>query len=116
MEQKIVCAAMLYNNRIIIGLNYFDKLMMDSIKQEEEYNDVFPEVGLSFSARHHWKEQAVKGFLDNHGHFILPRQAYKIAKKAKQIVNNKFVKVDGKKILNPINIGLFSENVYSKDN
>lgn len=86
--RRIVCAAIRMHGHIVIGPRHFDLTMLKTI----EANPVYRE----------WKwGRAEQGFIDQFGYFLNRDEAYEIAKRQGQIINDSIP-----------DRGLFSEHLY----
>lgn len=90
-ENRIVCAAILYNdNTLIVGARHFDVVMRNTMMAINPSIDYWKKLGH------------VQGFIDKFGNFKTREEAWHIAVEANQII--KRVGGDNNK--------LFSENLY----
>lgn len=72
MQQRIVCAAIEKDGRVMMGIHYFDALMLDDAKY--------------FFGNVEGINKARKGFLDNKGRFLNFSEAFEVALKAEQLI------------------------------
>jgi hypothetical protein len=80
-----VCAAIQFDNQLILGARHFDLLMHDTIRK----------LGISH------REPHTQGFIDQRGAFLNRKEALQVAKEAGQIIKKH----------GPDDI-LFSEDIY----
>jgi hypothetical protein len=84
--QRVVCAAMYKEGRIVTGARHFDKLMLAQMKNSE---------GIS------WWRSAESGFIDQFGDFMGRQHAWQVAEQQGQIL---------REVSSPGT--LYSENLY----
>lgn len=67
MEQRIVCAALKLDDKVICGVRHWDKLMRTQMDPNLPW------------------EKSIQGFVDNYGYFHNRQRAFLIAKAANQL-------------------------------
>lgn len=70
---RIVCAAIMMDDEVIVGPRHMDKTMRELIGMRSERSDI------------RWWQEAIQGFVDQFGDFYTRTEAWKVAEAAGQI-------------------------------
>jgi hypothetical protein len=90
-KRRIICAAVRSRStsKVVIGLHYYDTFMLSAMTVED-----FPS----------YEDRGERGFIDQHGVFLTPTEAWKVAEAAGQILFKGHSDLQSSDTLGPSNL------------